>query len=92
MTPHFSPLPFQLEHRDVAAAATLKAALSRVEAAHPGFSYDLVLGLVRKGEGSSAAEAGAALNEGVLRLQGNASELDAGEGDDDRPLACHSLS
>lgn len=62
---------FQLEHRDVAASQTLRAALSKVEAAHPGFSYDLVLGLVRKGDVS------ANMNESLLRLQGSISEQDS---------------
>jgi hypothetical protein len=33
---------FQLEQRDVAASQTLRAALCKAEAAHPGVSYDLV--------------------------------------------------
>ena len=62
---------FQLEHRDVAASQTLRAALSKVEAAHPGFSYDLVLGLVRKADASSVN-----MNESLLRLQGAVSDQD----------------
>lgn len=64
-------LLFQLEHRDVAASQTLKAALSKVESSHPGFSYDLVLGLVRK------ADIAVNMNESLLRLQGNISEQDS---------------
>jgi len=63
--------PVRLEHRDVAASQTLRAALSKVEAAHPGFSYDLVLGLVRKADASSVN-----MNESLLRLQGAVSDQD----------------
>ena len=55
----------------MAASQTLRAALSKVEAAHPGFSYDLVLGLVRKADASSVN-----MNESLLRLQGAVSDLD----------------
>ena len=41
------PILSQLEQRDVAASQTLRAALSKAESAHAGFSHDLVLGLVR---------------------------------------------
>jgi hypothetical protein len=34
---------FQLEQRDVAASQTLRAALCKAEASHPGVSYDLVI-------------------------------------------------
>ena len=67
----FSLVSFQLEHRDVAASQTLRAALCKVEASHPGFSYDLVLGLVRKGD------VAVNMNESLLRLQGNISEQDS---------------
>jgi len=62
---------FQLEHRDVAASQTLRAALSKVEAAHPGFSYDFVLGLVRKADANNVN-----MNESLLRLQGAVSDQD----------------
>lgn len=65
-------LLLQLEQRDVAASQTLRAALSKVEASHPGFSYDLVLGLVEKG-----AVANVNMNESLLRLQGDVSEQDS---------------
>ena len=55
----------------MAASQTLRAALSKVEAAHPGFSYDLVLGLVRKADASSVN-----MNESLLRLQGAVSDQD----------------
>jgi hypothetical protein len=59
-----------LERRDVAASQTLRAALSKVEAAHPGFTYDLVVGIMRRGDLSIN------MNESVLRLQGTTSESD----------------
>ena len=62
---------FQLEHRDVAASQTLRAALSKVEQAHPGFSYDYVLGLVRKADANNVN-----MNESLLRLQGAVSDQD----------------
>ena len=68
---HLGYFSLQLEHRDVAASQTLRAALSKVEAAHPGFSYDLVLGLVRKADASSLN-----MNESLLRLQGAVSDQD----------------
>lgn len=61
----------QLEHRDVAASQTLRAALSKVESTHPGFSYDLVLGLVKK------ADVAVNMNESLLRLQGSIAEQDS---------------
>jgi len=61
----------QLERRDVAASQTLRAALSKVEAAHPGFTYDLVVGIMRRGDLSIN------MNESVLRLQGTTSESDS---------------
>ncbi len=70
----------QLEHRDVTASQTLRAALSKVESTHPGFSYDLVLGLVRKANGNSGGGGGTDavnVNESLLRLQGTASEQDS---------------
>lgn len=61
----------QLERRDVAASQTLRAALSKVEAAHPGFTYDLVVGIMRRGDLSIN------MNESFLRLQGTTSESDS---------------
>ena len=54
----------------MAASQTLRAALSKVEAAHPGFTYDLVVGIMRRGDLSIN------MNESVLRLQGSTSEAD----------------
>ncbi|KAJ9579784.1 hypothetical protein L9F63_004569, partial [Diploptera punctata] len=67
------PILSQLERRDVAASQTLRAALSKVEAAHPGFTYDLVVGIMRRGDLSIN------MNESVLRLQGSTSEADVVE-------------
>jgi len=64
------PILTQLERRDVAASQTLRAALLKVEAAHPGFTYDLVVGIMRRGDLSIN------MNESVLRLQGTTSESD----------------
>jgi hypothetical protein len=61
----------QLERRDVAASQTLRAALAKAEAAHPGFTYDLVVGIMRRGDLSIN------MNESVLRLQGTTSESDS---------------
>ena len=60
----FTIFLFQLEQRDPSASQTLRAALHKVEASNPGFSYDLVLGLVKKGE------VAVNMNESLLRLQG----------------------
>lgn len=61
---------FQLERRDVVASQTLRAALTKAEQAHPGLSYDIVMGILKKGDLNIN------LNESILRLQGNASETD----------------
>ena len=79
-----------MEQRDVEASETLRAALSKVESRGPdggggeGFSYDLVLGLVRKGQQqgqgqgqTAAATAAPDVNESLLRLQGTG--LESGE-------------
>uniref|UniRef100_A0A0K8TNV9 Putative programmed cell death protein n=1 Tax=Tabanus bromius TaxID=304241 RepID=A0A0K8TNV9_TABBR len=64
------PILSQLERRDVAASQTLRAALSKAEQTHPGLSYDLVMGIIRKGE------LNVNLNEAILRLQGSVTEID----------------
>ena len=61
----------QLERRDVAASQTLRAALAKAEVAHPGFMYDFVVGIMRRGDLSIN------MNESVLRLQGTTSESDS---------------
>jgi len=68
------PILSQLEQRDVAASQTLRAALCKAEASHPGFSYDLVLGLVRK-----SGDTPINMNESLLRLQGAVSDQDSHE-------------
>ena len=60
----------QLDKEDVAASQTLRAALTKVEAANPGFTYDLVMGLVRK------ADVSVNMHESLLRLQGSAGDND----------------
>ncbi|XP_065202405.1 programmed cell death protein 10 [Planococcus citri] len=65
------PVLSQLEKRDVTASQTLRAALSKAESVHPGFAYDLVVGIMRRGDLSVN------MNESILRLQGAASESDA---------------
>lgn len=67
MTPGFS---FQLECQDVAATQTLRTAITKVEAAYPGFTYDFVVGIMRRGELSIN------MNESILRLQGSVSDTD----------------
>lgn len=48
----------------------MRAALSKAETVHPGFAYDLVLGIMRRGD------LNVNMNESILRLQGAASESD----------------
>lgn len=60
----------QLERRDQAASQTLRAALTKAEQAHPGLSYDIVVGILKKGDLKVN------MNESILRLQGGASETD----------------
>ena len=60
----------QLERRDVVASQTLRAALSNVEAVHPGFTYDFVVGILRQGD------LNVNMNESMLRLQGAVTETD----------------
>lgn len=64
------PILSQLERRDVAASQTLRAALTKAEASHPGLTYDLVVGIMRRGELSVN------MNESILRLQGAVSDTD----------------
>lgn len=52
------------------ASQTLRAALSKAESVHPGFAYDLVVGIMHRGDLSVN------MNESILRLQGAASESD----------------
>lgn len=54
----------------MAASQTLRAALTKAEQAHPGLSYDIVVGILKKGDLKVN------INESILRLQGGASETD----------------
>ncbi|CAN7945300.1 unnamed protein product [Ixodes pacificus] len=42
------PILDKMERKDICAAQTLKAAVSKIELCHPGFLSDLVLGLVKE--------------------------------------------
>lgn len=64
------PILSQLERRDVSASQTLRSALSKAEAAYPGLTYDLVIGIMRRGD------INVNINEGILRLQGAVSDTD----------------
>ncbi|CAB3360079.1 Hypothetical predicted protein [Cloeon dipterum] len=64
------PILAQLEKRDLVASQTLRAALSKTEASHPGFTYNLVKGIMRRGDFSVN------MNESILRLQGASTETD----------------
>lgn len=60
----------QLERRDVVASQTLRAALTKAEQTHPGMTYDLVMGIIKKGD------INVNMNESILRLQGAATDSD----------------
>jgi len=64
------PIISNLERQDGPASQTLKAALSKAEHAHPGITYELVMGLVKK------ADMSVNMNESILRLQGSVSDQD----------------
>lgn len=59
-----------MEKHDVSASQTLRSALTKAEAAYPGLAYDLVVGLLRKGDLTVN------MNESILRLQGAVSDSD----------------
>lgn len=59
-----------MERRDLTASQTLRAALTKAEQAHPGLSYDIVMGILKKGD------LNVNMNESILRLQGTVSETD----------------
>lgn len=67
------PILSQLERRDVSASQTLRAALTKAETAYPGLTYDLVVGIMRRGEITVN------MNESILRLQGALTESDVVE-------------
>lgn len=59
-----------MEKHDVSASQTLRSALTKAEAAYPGLAYDLVVGILRKGDLTVN------MNESILRLQGAVSDSD----------------
>ncbi|VEN52551.1 unnamed protein product [Callosobruchus maculatus] len=67
------PILSELEKQDVSASQTLRSALTKAEASHPGLTYDLVIGILRKGDLTVD------MNESILRLQGAVSDTDAVE-------------
>lgn len=67
------PILTQLERRDVSASQTLRSALYKAEATHPGLTYDLVMDILRRGD------LNVNMNECVLRLQGALSDTDVVE-------------
>jgi len=60
------PILEKLEQRDMAAAQSLRAAFLKVEEQHPGFSYDLIKGVLRRAEVQGQVE----MTECLLRLEG----------------------
>lgn len=62
---------FQLEKYDANASQTLRAALTKAEAAVPGLNYDLVAGIIRR------ADIPVNMNESLLRLQGTLTEVES---------------
>ncbi|KAK9879712.1 hypothetical protein WA026_006772 [Henosepilachna vigintioctopunctata] len=67
------PILSQLEKQDVSASQTLRSALTKAEASYPGVTYDLVVGIMRKGD------IAVNMNESILRLQGGVSDTDVVE-------------
>lgn len=65
------PILSQLERRDVVASQTLRAALTKAEQTHPGLTYELVMGIIKKGDIRDVN-----MNESILRLQGAATDTD----------------
>lgn len=61
-----APTLDQLEKKDISSAQTLRMALSKAEATIPGLTYDLVKGLLKKGELSDKIDT----CETLLRLGG----------------------
>lgn len=59
-----------MEKRDVVASQTLRAALQRAEQNSPGLTFDLIIGIIKKGE------LNVNINESILRLQGAVSDTD----------------
>ncbi|XP_023312305.1 programmed cell death protein 10 isoform X2 [Anoplophora glabripennis] len=64
------PILSELEKQDVLASQTLRSALTKAEASYPGLTYDLVVGILRRGD------LAVNMNESILRLQGAVSDTD----------------
>ncbi|XP_013419705.1 programmed cell death protein 10 [Lingula anatina] len=62
----FGPILEKLEKRDIGAAQTLRAALTKAETNHPGLAYDMVKGILRKAELAGKVD----MCESLLRLEG----------------------
>ncbi|CAG9798674.1 unnamed protein product [Chironomus riparius] len=58
------PILLQLEKRDVVASQTLRNALTKAEQTNPGLTYELVKGIIQKGN------LNVNMYESILRLQG----------------------
>ncbi|KAI8427796.1 hypothetical protein MSG28_002200 [Choristoneura fumiferana] len=67
------PVLTQLEKYDLGASQTLRAALTKAEAAVPGLNYDLVAGIMRR------ADIPVNMNESLLRLQGALTEAECAD-------------
>ncbi|KAF9414677.1 hypothetical protein HW555_007455 [Spodoptera exigua] len=67
------PVLTQLEKYDLGASQTLRAALTKAEAAVPGLNYDLVAGIMRR------ADIPVNMNESLLRLQGTLTEAECAD-------------
>ncbi|CAG9839202.1 unnamed protein product [Diabrotica balteata] len=67
------PILSELEKQDVSASQTLRSALTKAEASHPGLTYDFIMGILRKGDLTVN------MNESILRLQGAVSDSDVVE-------------
>jgi len=65
------PILEKLERKNQSASQTLRTAICKVEASYPGFTYDLVMGIVHR------AELSVNMSESLLRLQGGVSDSDA---------------
>jgi programmed cell death protein 10 len=60
------PILEKLEQLDVGASQTIRAAITKAEAQHPGFTYDLINGILSKAEVKSRID----MTESFLRLEG----------------------
>lgn len=67
------PVLDKVERRNLSAGQTLRAAINKVDNAHPGFLFDLVMGVVRRGELSVN------MAESLLKLQGSTPEPSIGD-------------